>query len=587
MFCGKCGRSIPEGQEKCPFCEPAVQVKEEVPQTFYSEPSAPAAAPAQENFTLNTPEEEQPPKKKKGGLIALIAAGAVVLALALVAIFCWDSIAGMFKRNFAKPEEYLQYVEEENTKELAGDIAAVYDKTVAVNGSKETCYDTKIELELSDELVALLTTALEESDVEVDISWLESVTLEPEIEYYDNVIRFDAAVGLNDTSILTVSAIADLEKEEAYFAIPELNDTYLHMDLSEIMDEANFSVQNMEEATRQAELLMAAMPTGEQLEKLINKYLGIVFANLPEAEKDDKTLKAEGLEENAIVLSVDLSEKDLAKIVIAVLEALQEDQDVEDIITNMVKKVGEVENSLEMDPDEAYESFLDAIDEALDSMDTVKDEADTETLFTLKTYVNKKNEIIGRGLRIDGEELRYYTVTEGKKFGFYAGLDSAFEITGKGTRNGDKRTGTFALVVDNMEFLTVELEDFGVTEDHVLTGTVRLMPTSELLEEMDMDSITASLLDQIALELTFLKDGLAVAVESADDDLISLEITGSTKEASTINTPSDFVDVKDDVAGEKWASEMSLSEIIDNLEKAGVSDQFIDMLEELETTLAR
>ena len=145
------------GQNTCSFCDPAPQ-DNEVTQVLRQEPAETVFTPAQDNFELNTPEEK--PKKKLGKL-ALIAAGAVVLVLALIVVLCWNGIAGMFKRNFAKPEAYMEYVEKQSVKTLAADVAEAYDKSMnSEAASDKVKCDSEITLEMSDELITLLETAL-------------------------------------------------------------------------------------------------------------------------------------------------------------------------------------------------------------------------------------------------------------------------------------------------------------------------------------------------------------------------------------------------------------------------------------------
>ena len=584
MFCGKCGRSLPMGQSTCSFCDPAPQ-DEEVTRMAYEEPAETVFTPDQDSFELNTPEDK--PEKKKVGKIALIAAGAAVLVLALIVVLCWNGIAGMFKRNFAKPEAYMEYVEKQNVKTLAADLAEVYDESMNSEAvSDKAKYDSEITLEMSDELVALLQTAMASSDVAIDISWVESITLKPTIEHYGNMWRVDLGIGLNDTNVISAIAIIDLEQEECYISIPELNKEYLRFDLSEFMDEMDVSVEEIETVMEQQDILMEAMPDAKQLEKLINKYAGIVLANLPEVEKEKDTLEAEGLEEKVIVLSMDVSQKDIIKIATKVVEELQEDEEVEKIIMGIVDAMNEVDPSLGADADDVYEEFQDALDEALDELDYMKDEAENDTLFTYKSYVNKKHEVIGRALRIEGEELEYYTVTEGKKFGFYAGFEEMFEITGKGTRNGDKRTGTFTLVMEDVEYLTVELEDFGMNKKDVLTGTVRIEPSSELLEEMDMNSVAAAMLGQVALELTFAENRISVAVDTAGNEMVKLIIGATVDKADAISAPKDSLDVNDQASVEEWFAGMDASGFVDKLEDAGVPSEYTEAIESLVEKLA-
>ena len=679
MFCEKCGRPIPEGQQNCSFCNPPSQaplhqapqfqrapmdlsepapqqkayippVQEPIQKPLYQEPVQPAPQPVQQPsyvppvqqpvyqapvqqpapqpaqqpayqapvqqpapqpayqapvqrpapqpaqqpayqapvqrpapqpaqqpaFELNMPAEGRKPKKKSGGKIVLAVVALVLVAAIVLAAINWNSITRFLNRNFAEPVVYLQYVEKENAAVLANDITAAYDSAMAMYYPEGSSVDGVITLEAGDQLMTILSTALAQTGMNMDLTWVDSISLAPSVEIYENTMQVELGVGLNNTSVATVSAVWDMESQTVLVGIPELHSTFVEMDAADVFgQEAATIAQTMAMSRQISAAFMEAMPEGAQLESLINKYLGIIIDQLSEAEKANETVKAGGLEQDLLVITVELSQKDILNMLSAVLEEAKDDETIEEILDAFGDAMGEMGQPVDL-----YDAFSEAMDNGLENLEYMIDEAEKGTFLTIETFLDNQDTIVGRAFTVEmeGEELEahYITVTEDGKFAFDAQA-ATLAVTGKGTVKDGKRSGSYTLSVEGTDYVTLELEDVATADQ--LSGTFRLIPEAAIYEMMDVDASVSGVLDQMALALTFGGDEIVVGLDMAGSNLFSFAISGESAKPRPISLPQG-VSVDDDEGGMKWISELDVDAVISNLEKAGVPSQYMTIIEQ-------
>lgn len=571
MFCEKCGKSIPEGKDSCEFCNPTAQQEVE-----YQIPSV-AEEPEMPEFTLTMPAEGEEKPKKAGKLGLIIGAAALVLAVLLAALN-WKPISRFFVRTFAAPEAYLAVVEKDAAADVAEDIATAYDKYMNSYSPDGAVTDMEIKLEAGDMLLTALTTALSQSGMELDLNWVESVTLSPTVEVYKNMTRADIGVGLNDTHLATISLVMDMDAGMVYVGIPELHKTYLSFDAEELLG-YNYEefAQTMAQSQEMTEELMKLMPTGEELKTLINTYWGIVADSFEDGEKETEKVSCGGLEQKLTVITVELSQKDVLKLAGDLLEQAQDDKIVKKLIKGFNRYATEM-NGYDMD---LYSQFDDVVDELLDDLDYMMDEAARGDFITIETFVDNKNTIVGRTITVEGDgeevEIYYITVTEGKEFAFQADIANMIVIEGEGTLDGDKRTGSYTLSVDGVEYVTLELEDFACA-DNTLSGTVRIVPSSDLYSSTGGALSVVGILSTATLELTFDEDTVRLAVEVSGAEMIALTLSATSGKSSVIAIPESISNNATSAEGLKWMSEFDLDGLVNNLKKAGVPNDYMDLI---------
>ena len=559
MFCGKCGKPIPEGQQYCDCSNPG------------------AAAPVDLSFTLNTPEKGQKskPMKKKGGKGPLIIVAVLLVAVIALGVVFWGNISRFFMRNFGDPAEYLQDVEEDNVAAVASDIAAVYDKTLANPNIENPAVDYTIKLQCGDSLMALLQTVMEQNGMSMDLSWVDSISLTPYVAMYDNVLRCDVGVGLNDVTVGTASVIWDMNSNMMYVGMPELSSTYIELDMTDLTGmSANDMAAIFAESQAMALELQKCMPTSKQVEDLIVKYAGIILNSISEAEKENRTVEAGDLEQDLLVITFDLSQKDILKIVSNVLKEAKKDKTIEDILENVDDYLEESTGYRAY----LYDSFAEGVEYALENIEYGMDEVSTRSFLTIETFLDKKDNIVGYTFTVkDGGEkmsLYYITVTEGKEWAFEAEL-AEISITGEGTVDGDSRSGSYLVNVSGTDLLTLELKKWNGT-----TGTIRLIPESMVYDMMGIYGPFGSLLDQAALAVTLTENSVTLALEVGTETFLAMTVSGEITEANRISLP-DSISVEDNYAAQEWLSKLDFDNVLNNLRKSGVPGQYMDAAEQL------
>ena len=586
MFCGNCGRPIPEGQQNCQFCNPPAQQPAQEPvQTTYI-PPVQDQTPVQPDFELNMPAEGTVRKKKGGNKTFLIIVALLAVVGIVLAAFNWGSIVRFFKRSFAEPAVYLQDVEKSHVADTAKTIATNYDKALDRYYPEGSSTDTTVTVEVGDQLMSLLNTALSQSGVDLDLSWIDSITIAPKVDVYKNVQRTDLGLGINGTHLVTASVIMDMDNQLIYIGLPELHDTYLQLDLAELYGEdmSAMMAENMAMSPELTQRLMEAMPTGEQIEELINTYFGILLDEMTDVEKATETVKLDGLEQDLLVMTAKLSQKDVLKIAEKILKEARKDKTIEDILDSMELYMNEMSEGYSESYD-LHDMFVETVDEALAELESVMEEAEGGKFLTIETFLDSKDNVAGRAITISVDDTKvkghYITVTEGNKFAFEAEL-ATVEISGEGTIKDGKRTGSYTLTVADTDYVTVEIEDYACTEGGMVSGTIRVIPEPIVYEMMDMDSTVAAILGQAAFELTINSDTVILGIETAGSKLISFEVSGQSTKPSPIALP-ESIGADNEAAAMKWLSEMDIASVVSKLDKIGLPDEYMTLVDQFVT----
>lgn len=597
MFCGKCGNPVDEDAMFCancgapvekesaaPVAEPAAPVEEApVYPEFQQEPTAEETVQdfvqsEYPEFALNTEGEVSKPKKKISAIPFLIGGAAVVVAAVLLAIFNWANVSGFFVRTFSSPEK-LQ------TKVYEDVVSDTFDSlTVSDEEKKDLAYDpsnmgaeAELRLNIDEQILSMIPTE------GMDISWLSDIAIKYDVSLKDKLEKIAMDLILGDTSIIGAELIADLESMEYYISVPELNNQAIYMDMASMFDEMGTIYPSIYDPEN-LEMITEALPSAEVLEGLVNRYVGVLMSGFGEVEKSKEKVKVSGVTQNLHVLKATMDEDDLVKLAENLLKTLKKDDDIEDILLNIEELVGE---------EGIYDSFIEAMDDALESLD----EADLDEMgsfkLTLVTYLNDANEIVGNtvklslpglGMGMKYEPISWVRVEQGKKFAselvISAGIESiVFE--GKG-ENGKTKNGEYVLSYDGNEILTVELKDY-VSNDDQLSGTVRIAPSEDAMESiMDEADLSQAIIDLIgtaepALEIKFDSNGqvgsASYALAVGTKNLIAISINFKLTAADSIVLPEKYVEMTPDSDGSEWMETMNpdfLDTLMDRLIEAGV-----------------
>ena len=274
-------------------------------------------------------------KKGKGGKIAAIAIACVALVAVIVGgclFFAKDKLSNTIHKSFDKPKDYYSYVEKKNLSTMAEKSSSEYATKILdqMKTSDRTITETiKVKIgPRGKDFTALASTA------GIDLSWLDSVGLTYVVGAQDTKLKMSMAPILNDTKLATVLMLMDIKEGKIFASVPELSEKYLGMSLGESYQLAN-STEQFEKIFGMYEEMAKASPTPEKLEEMALKYYEIAMEQVEEMEKSKSKLEVEDISEECTLLTMELSSKDLQKVLKAITKELAKDKDIEKMITQL------------------------------------------------------------------------------------------------------------------------------------------------------------------------------------------------------------------------------------------------------------
>ena len=629
MFCKFCGKETPDGVEVCEVCAAAQQAAQPVEEAPANEAAVEAAAEtapavavaeaveetATEAFEEPTFEEEPKGKKAKkakkgkktGLIIGLSSAAVAVVGITLLVIFNFTFIKGYWLRWFGTPEEYFAFVEQQAMAPYIDTATEGYGAVTGVVSGDALGKELAVELKISDEIATLLKDAPLPNDVQnmlesFDVDGFTGFKVAMQAMSKDELTSLGASLDISGKDVIDVNLIADLENQAIYAGLPGVAGKYLVFKFEEALEDSvpgtmsqivNMMLEDPETAT---ELL----PEAEQLNKILNKYIGVALNNVGNVTKDTKKVTIGDCSDSLVVLKKKVTERDLIEMAIAVLKEAKGDDDIEAILDEVedfiFEQYGE-ELGGAMDKGFLYKAFKNGADSLIDMLKESKDKASKEEIFTLVDYVNGKHEIVGRAVSYDGDELAsFVTVRSGKNFAFKAELtapgekDPVAKITGKGTEQKNLVNGTYTVSVLNkeegelVELIDIIFEDFNTEtfKQGMPNGSITIKPTNDALKtvsEVFLGSGSAgSVLSMLqpavkfSFENTETDSSFAFAVLSNDEEMVSIILSSKTLDADPLEAPSDAVelDIYDETTLIEWIDSFDLEEIADRIKALNI-----------------
>ncbi len=631
MFCEKCGTQLQDNEKFCPSCgypvqgaaNPAaggagtpdvnavgrtVSVSQE---SLAGKNVVPAAGVMPQPGNVPQNGGKKPSKKKKGliiGGVCAVAAAAVVC----VCTFAFDlpgKISNFTKKNFSSPEEYLSYVVENNSAGTSQSTESLYKRVVS---GKTDLFDINssvgINVTLGDAGKQYLKLA------GVDLSWLDSVGFDTGISVGKDVLGMDVSAGINSENLLSVLCALDIEDATVYLKVPELNDTYLGIDLRDAIgtSDAEMLSEMWEEVKDSYETVIDALPDQSTLDNLVERYIDAVVKSIDDVEKGTETLEAEGVSQKCTTLEIAIDAKTMANIIKGILDEAEDDGDLEEIFINIADLFGE-------DGVEIYDEFLAALEEGYDELKDARGIG--EILYTL--YVDNKGEIVGHRIESDAFEIAILSPQNGKKFGTeYSmsfdvdGEEQYIAFVGSGERSGDILSGEFEIDVDmsvydyytgqvdingaifNISVADLDMEAFNRGQ---FNGTVTYKPGKgmrSLLDAAGAYSGVMSFLEDFEIKLTG-QSGDASSKTSMEvnydgDNIIAISVNSETGNSPELKIPNDreVIYLKEAQDLTDWLGGIEWDGFVSSLDKAGLPgdvmgavEEFVSLMESIDNNI--
>lgn len=552
-------------------------------QTTQEQCAQPQYIPQQQQYDANTqPTPHQPtPASKKSSKKFLFIALPVIAVLAVVAL-CFNTLCGTFLKMFGSNSSYLAYVEAKSIGGYSDTVTNLYGN-VLYSLTEERGGKGEIGIEVGENLVAMLAP-----QIGTDLSWLKQIKIVADAVSSLNKGSGDLSVMLGEQKIADLEYYVDAAKGTSYFKCPQISDKYFAIKneaTSPFGDGDGVSVAGFASALLPSDALgtvkkaVDVLPEEKEVNDLINKYIEVALSEITDddVEKSSESVTAQGVEQKLTVLKLNISEKLVIKMALAVIAEARDDSEILDILKDAEKVVNEEMGDGE-ETVNLVEQFQSGIDEALKNGNDYLAELDGtgETFATLIDYVDNSHNIVGRSLEVDGADMFSAIKTkDGSDIGYELAAGGVIAVKGSGTQKGDAVTGTFTMSVNGLEVLVSEVENFNcadIDKDEI-SGTITIKPGSEI--GTLIDSSPAGMLSAINLSVKCDMDvssnngEVVVTVLSGEEILLKLNLAGEKTGADIKELPggADVVDVED-----IDDSDLDISEILDNLKAAGVPE---------------
>ncbi len=605
MHCSKCGAETKPGSLFCHKCGARIEeVKAE--DVLRSEETVSGDAEAQEagaeeTVAEETAEEETKTsestadtettgpdynryfeaeiKKSDDGKKKYYIMGAIAV-IATVFLLCFCN-TNTFKRMFYKPQDYYSYVEKKNAKKNLQQIGAWMDVAGVGEMDKTQGAESSVNIRLSDDIVDTISQTMG-----YDLSFISDVSMSEKATVYDGLAGSNYSLTLGSEQILTVNTISDLKNNDLYLRIPELSDDYIRADLGEISEYSGLEdkyddLGGDEGALMKYMSVLESLPAAAKITSVINKYTDIIFDDIDNVKRSGReTLDIGGVEQKCWILSVELDHKDLKKIAKNLREQLEDDKDVEKIITDLAEGAGE-------HGDVVWDDFT-------DGLYVIEDMAAQLAGTRMNVYVDSKGRIIYRSIDFGSDEdasLEYGRVIRGREFGAKAAFRADGEeisVEGSGKKAGEKYSGDFTLSIfdEDSVGLTLESFDYKAFKDQKINGEVSVS-VKDLFNIFDTDDQVAGLIEDylaIVKVESPSRSSRDISLRLTDGKTDPVAVTMSLKQSggTRITVPDSAVDADDTEELKQYLKSADYDRLVNSLENAGVPDELVQYVKYLE-----
>ena len=350
----------------------------------------------------------------------------------------------------------------------------------------------KIEVDINNLVLKMLTSY--NQDLEV-LGQLDGLTLETEFEANDGMMRFDLELGLAEEGTIPVEIIFDSNTASLYIVSQLFGDNYLKFDMATLMES--------DIDTDMIGVILDILEGSDMPERYFESFLELFTAQ----ETETKTLNANGVKQECVVYTAQISTKSLLDLSAQFLEEIKNSNDASaEALESVIETIREVENSKE-----------------------------TPENITWCVYTDKEGVIIGREIVCDEEQLLYYLLTrDGDDLGFELTVGT-LEIDGNGVLKKGLLDSTFIMSEDGTDYLKLSTEAFDIeaAKTGALNGTIEIEPMDALIEELLGSEIDIPL--SFTAEFEYKNDKQNVILNLMELATITIEL--SQFEPGTIELP--------------------------------------------------
>ena len=478
------------------------------------------------------------------------------------------------------PVEYMQFVEERGVSSLSSSISNVYgqltDTITGKGNGKTNGMEVKAELTLGDKVLGSLKSELAAGGYDMDASFLRKISLTVGSAQEKGISGAELKLGLGGTHIISANMMMDQSSGVMYFALPEVSDRYLKVDMYANMGQAGLANGAYEQYEEMMASLAEALPSAETVTALLEKYLELALDQIQAVDKTTETMTVNGVSQELTALTMTITEQDALNIAKKLMQTAKDDPQLLAILENLDGKLGELaaelgggyESGLAAD----YQQEIDAMMAELEQVIVSEDGANLE----IKTYTNGKHQVVGRCIAIGDEELFKYLFVESNTAFAMEAYAEAFVVTGNGTISNGNYNGKFTLAeTDSGEKGTIELRNYNPAKNKngKTDLEIRLIPETTMPEEFYAMGYTG----QASLGLRVVDNSITISMLSDEETIVAMQLSAQAKNYD-LSVPSNAIDASNQTELLTWLYTIKTDKVMDNLKKAGVPMEMVEQL---------
>ena len=487
---------------------------------------------------------------------------ALILAVSFVFALC----------SCGSPEAKFEKAQKEEISEFLDSILNTYSNT---STPEEMSVDSKIKVTLGAPLLSSL-----KANTGMSFDWIKDLSIDLSSTIKDSAFSADAELSYNSKVLASIATILDMEKGNAYVSIPQISEKFLGISLGMIPSTGMMGT-------------LDTMPSPETLRKVIDKYLDIIFDNLPEMETEKGALTIDGISESCTVYTIKFTKANILNLGKTMIETVKDDTDIKEFIMDLYEAQTGGYDYEDYTAQDAYNDFKEYLTDMLSEIEEELKADDINNVYATWTSYFKKNEIIGNKIELPEANFEFFCGTAQEKsdsrFDFHIISESkeVFSITGDLTENKNKLSGELELKVSEKSICFIGLENFdkNTWEDGYINGTISISPSKGAMDFIRnmVSNEYATFISTCSLKFDITssknKGDVTISLMSGNEPYFSLSLVSNAKDFANINIPSDSQTIYD---AENWAESLDpnkFEEAINAIKNSGLPSEIVDLIE--------
>ncbi|WP_274421643.1 hypothetical protein [Blautia sp. XA-2221] len=478
-------------------------------------------------------------------------------------------------------------------------VMAQYEK------GQEAGFNSKMKLTVEETGKAILGAMMG-----MDVSWLNSVTMDMTGVVKDGKEAMNADILLNDTPLGTMNMCMDLANMNEYIQIPELSQDYMAMPMIPSMEDmiadetGNMSEEDiaayqayveeyrasMESYFKMLSDMTTVLPDTKTLSTLLDRYGSILIENCGDENVTEEALSVEGVSEDCTVYEEVVTEQELLSMLKGILTTAKEDKELKGLLDMW----SEIEGS-----EDLYAQFITGVDDALSDLpeEDSEDFNPEAAMFSSKIWTNAEGKIVGREFGfVDETGTESYPLISWKNpsadgnsaLYFELWLDtSSITLTGSGQSGDQGLTGEYVLAFDGVKTVGVGVNNLKSDTENpgYINGSFNFSILDKGTEEEPNPLATFGLVVNITSDAAAQTTQMDFSLTSSGAPIVTLSVTGGYgASGESVEMPDQAaLDAALSAESEEdmlaYAEGLDWSTVLTNLGAAGVPEELVAQIQ--------